>query len=49
VSPEELVNLHRGQGYDILWRDTSTCPTEAEYTQMVLDSECRGCINSVSV
>jgi geranylgeranyl diphosphate synthase type 3 len=37
VFVEELVNLHRGQGYDILWRDTSTCPTEAEYTQMVLD------------
>lgn len=35
---EELLNLHRGQGYDIYWRDNNTCPTEDEYKQMVLDS-----------
>ncbi|KAH8054112.1 hypothetical protein JL720_14480 [Aureococcus anophagefferens] len=33
----ELLNLHRGQGQDILWRDSCRCPTEAEYTTMVLD------------
>jgi len=33
----EMLNLHRGQGHDILWRDTSTCPTEEEYCNMVLD------------
>jgi len=34
---EELLNLHRGQGYDIYWRDNNSCPTEEEYKQMVLD------------
>lgn len=33
----ELLNLHRGQGYDIMWRDTLHCPTEEQYCQMVLD------------
>lgn len=33
----ELLNLHRGQGRDILWRDTVKCPTEEEYRQMVID------------
>jgi len=37
VFVEELLNLHRGQGQDILWRDSCRCPTEAEYTTMVLD------------
>jgi len=32
---EELLNLHRGQGLDLLWRDTLSCPTEEEYMQMV--------------
>merc|ERR1712093_721422 len=25
---EELLNLHRGQGMDLYWRDSLTCPTE---------------------
>ncbi len=33
----EMLNLHRGQGEDILWRDTVTCPSEEQYRQMVLD------------
>lgn len=33
----ELLNLHRGQGQDILWRDTVRCPTLEEYETMVLD------------
>ena len=33
----ELLNLHRGQGRDILWRDSGHCPTEDEYVSMVLD------------
>lgn len=33
----ELLNLHRGQGHDIKWRDDVQCPTEEEYTAMVLD------------
>jgi len=31
----ELLNLHRGQGLDILWRDSLECPTEAQYIDMV--------------
>ncbi len=33
----ELLNLHRGQGQDILWRDNLRCPSEGEYERMVLD------------
>ncbi|OAA54243.1 geranylgeranyl pyrophosphate synthetase [Niveomyces insectorum RCEF 264] len=32
---EELCNLHRGQGMDLFWRDTLTCPTEDDYLEMV--------------
>ena len=37
VFVRELLNLHRGQGLDILWRDNVACPTEAEYCEMVID------------
>jgi geranylgeranyl diphosphate synthase type 3 len=33
----ELLNLHRGQGHDILWRDDVRCPTEERYLEMVQD------------
>lgn len=33
----EMLNLHRGQGQDILWRDSFTCPTLDQYRQMVKD------------
>ena len=33
----ELLNLHRGQGLDIIWRDSMTCPTEEQYLKMVQD------------
>lgn len=33
---EELLNLHRGQGLDLFWRDSLVCPTEEEYVHMVL-------------
>ncbi|KAH7010647.1 geranylgeranyl diphosphate synthase [Microdochium trichocladiopsis] len=32
---EEVINLHRGQGMDLFWRDTLHCPEEAEYLEMV--------------
>jgi geranylgeranyl diphosphate synthase, type III len=32
---DELINLHRGQGMDLFWRDSLTCPTEQEYIEMV--------------
>ena len=31
----ELLNLHRGQGMELYWRDTLTCPTEDDYLEMV--------------
>lgn len=35
IYTEELLNLHRGQGMDLFWRDTLTCPSEADYLEMV--------------
>ncbi|KAK6513329.1 geranylgeranyl pyrophosphate synthetase [Arthrobotrys megalospora] len=35
VFTEELINLHRGQGMDLFWRDTLTCPSEDDYLEMV--------------
>ncbi|CAO3596009.1 unnamed protein product [Absidia cylindrospora] len=35
IYTEELLNLHRGQGMELFWRDTLTCPTEAEFLEMV--------------
>ena len=32
---EEMLNLHRGQGMDIYWRDNSLCPSEEDYIHMV--------------
>mmetsp|Transcript_20274 Transcript_20274/g.58201 ORF Transcript_20274/g.58201 Transcript_20274/m.58201 type:complete len:371 (-) Transcript_20274:45-1157(-) len=37
VFVSELLNLHRGQGHDILWRDNVDCPTEEQYCGMVMD------------
>ncbi|KAH8601978.1 geranylgeranyl pyrophosphate synthetase [Bisporella sp. PMI_857] len=35
IFTEELLNLHRGQGMDLFWRDTLTCPSENDYLEMV--------------
>jgi geranylgeranyl diphosphate synthase, type III len=35
IFTEELLNLHRGQGMDLYWRDTLTCPSEEDYLEMV--------------
>jgi geranylgeranyl diphosphate synthase type 3 len=35
IYTEELLNLHRGQGMDLYWRDSLTCPTEEDYLEMV--------------
>ncbi|RUS29946.1 geranylgeranyl pyrophosphate synthetase [Jimgerdemannia flammicorona] len=37
---EELLNLHRGQGMELFWRDTLTCPTEEEFIDMVNNKTC---------
>ncbi|KDR77352.1 hypothetical protein GALMADRAFT_246737 [Galerina marginata CBS 339.88] len=31
----ELLSLHRGQGLEILWRDSLQCPSEEDYITMV--------------
>jgi geranylgeranyl diphosphate synthase type 3 len=46
IYTEEMLNLHRGQGLDLYWRDTSSCPTEDEYIEMVMHSEFFRDINS---
>eukprot|EP00939_MAST-03C_sp_MAST-3C-sp1_P004670 g4670.t1 len=33
----ELLNLHRGQGQDISWRESCACPTMDAYKKMVKD------------
>ncbi|CAF4203477.1 unnamed protein product, partial [Adineta steineri] len=32
---DHLVELHKGQGLDIWWRDNHVCPSEDEYCQMI--------------
>lgn len=31
----EMMQLHRGQGMELHWRDSLTCPTEDEYLNMI--------------
>lgn len=38
AAAEQMLMLHQGQGLDIYWRDSYTCPTEDEYFDMVLKS-----------
>jgi len=33
----EMLNLHRGQGMDIYWRDNLVCPTLDQYQTMIMD------------
>lgn len=35
VFTEQCLELHRGQGMEIYWRDNYICPSEEEYTTMV--------------
>ena len=35
VFSQQMLELHRGQGMEIHWRDNFICPTEAEYKQMI--------------
>ncbi|KAF8991465.1 isoprenoid synthase domain-containing protein [Cyathus striatus] len=35
IVTDELLSLHRGQGLEILWRDSLRCPTEDQYIKMV--------------
>uniref|UniRef100_A0A0K8TSQ4 Putative geranylgeranyl pyrophosphate synthase/polyprenyl synthetase n=1 Tax=Tabanus bromius TaxID=304241 RepID=A0A0K8TSQ4_TABBR len=36
VYTEQLLELHRGQGMEIYWRDNFTCPTESDYKVMTI-------------
>ncbi len=33
---EQMLELHRGQGMEIYWRDNYQCPSEEEYRQMTI-------------
>lgn len=44
---DELLSLHRGQGLDILWRDTLQCPSEEEYISMANGSTYRSSQSSL--
>lgn len=35
---EQMLELHRGQGMDVYWRDNFQCPTEEQYCEMVIQS-----------
>ncbi|CAG8598301.1 68_t:CDS:2 [Paraglomus brasilianum] len=35
IFTDELLSLHRGQGMELYWRDTLTCPSEEEFIEMV--------------
>ncbi|KKA29234.1 hypothetical protein TD95_002042 [Thielaviopsis punctulata] len=35
VFADELLHLHRGQGMDLFWRDSLSCPSEDDYLEMV--------------
>ncbi|KAF8147638.1 isoprenoid synthase domain-containing protein [Mycena galopus ATCC 62051] len=32
----ELISLHRGQGLELLWRDSLQCPSEEQYVDMLM-------------
>lgn len=32
---QEIINLYRGQGMELYWRDSLTCPSEEDYLEMV--------------
>ena len=36
IFTEQMLELHRGQGMEIFWRDSFHCPTEEEYNQMTI-------------
>jgi len=36
VYTEQLLELHRGQGMEIYWRDNFQCPTETDYKLMTI-------------
>ena len=35
IFSEQMMELHRGQGLDIYWRDSYQCPSEQQYMEMI--------------
>ncbi|KAF7375744.1 hypothetical protein MSAN_00464000 [Mycena sanguinolenta] len=35
IFAEEMISMHRGQGLELVWRESLQCPTEEEYIHMV--------------
>lgn len=35
IYSQQMIELHRGQGLDIYWRDNFACPSESEYIAMI--------------
>ena len=46
VYTEQLLELHRGQGIEIYWRDNYVCPSESEYRFMTMKSNAKKTFNS---
>ncbi|KOB73871.1 Geranylgeranyl diphosphate synthase, partial [Operophtera brumata] len=44
-----LLELHRGQGMEIYWRDNFTCPSEEEYKEMTVKNILRQRTRDVEV
>jgi geranylgeranyl diphosphate synthase type 3 len=44
IFTESMIELHRGQGMELYWRDNGICPSESEYMDMVGNSNSY-CIN----
>lgn len=40
VCIEQLLELQRGQGIEIFWRDNFICPSEKDYKAMAIKSKC---------
>ena len=36
IFSQQMLELHRGQGMEIYWRDNYLCPTEDEYRKMTI-------------
>lgn len=36
IYTEQVLEIHRGQGMEIFWRDNFICPTESEYKEMAI-------------
>lgn len=39
VFTEQLLELHRGQGMEIYWRDNFICPSETQYKETIVKSK----------